>query len=252
MSVLQELRHVLQGKRNPHWFYLALPALGVAVGLHVYLRDVDVSNLVVPTALLTTVALPVVVFLILFALLLAHFNTRAVNTDYPIVIQNGEFKYEQELHIALRVETLKNLIKKLTDNAASADASKRELFESGEFAGADFGRKFPELYLKDMKDRASGASWDKLRVQEKLNLWREWDKGVGWGIFQAVDEGASGLRVQNDHVTLYDGPAGHLVAALMAGYVVGVVQEIKGEKVKVVSGPTIGPDRTSMAVVIGR
>lgn len=185
-------------------------------------------------------------------MILAHFNARAVNTNYPIVIQNGEFKYEQELHIALRVETLKNLIRKLTDNAASRDASKRELFESGEFAGADFGRKFPELYLKDMKERVGAVGWEKLRLQEKLNLWREWDKGVGWGLFQSVDEGPNGLRVQNDHVSLYDGPAGDLVASLMAGYIVGVVQEIKGEKVRVVSGPTIGPDRTNIVVVIGR
>lgn len=59
MSSLRALRDVLQGKRNPHWFYLALPPLGTAIGLHAYLRDVDVSDLVVPPAAIVSFGVPV-------------------------------------------------------------------------------------------------------------------------------------------------------------------------------------------------
>lgn len=246
MSTLKWLSDVVQNKRNPHWFFLLLPSLGAALGLHVYLLGIDLAPFTPPASYNSSfalVALPFLVFVGLFTGLLMFFNGRAINADYPIVVsERGVLSYEEELHIALRVETLKNLVHSFAESVTNKEDVRRILFESGEFAGADFGEKFPKIYLRELQEGKQQVSWDALTLQTKFELWRAWDRGVGWGIFTAIDEGRGNFSVQNHHVSMYSGRGGALVASMIAGYMVGVMNALTGSKLRAQGEPALTRD----------
>lgn len=240
INLIRWFGDILQGKRNPHWLHLAFPSAVAAASLYWYLRDRNLSY-VPPEALLThtvQIAVSVALFFLLFSALLIHFNARAKDTHSSIVVFNGELRYEDEIHIALHIVTLKNLIRSMVAKVRPEEA-RQALFDSGMLAGLEFGKSFPVIYEEELKGKNRDIRWADLGMRDRLYLWAEFDKGAGWGRFSVVDGGSRGLFVEVHHVSLFTGDAGQLVGQFMAGYVMGVVQQLVGRKVSMIEPPEI-------------
>jgi len=244
---------IASGKRNPHWLHLAMPALVSALALYLYLTSERLSY-VPPVAFqpnLVRVAVALAAFFVVFCLLLMHFNARAKDTHSSLVVFNGELRYEDEIHIALHIVTLKNLISSMVAKAKPADA-KKALFESGLVAGVDFGQKFPQIYDEELKSKNRDIKWGDLSLQDRMDLWADFDKGAGWGRFSVINSGQGGVLVQIHHVSMFTGDAGPLVGEFISGYVLGVVQQLAGRNLTLAQpSEVIGNDHNRLLVRIG-
>lgn len=248
-ELVRWLGDIIQGKRNPHWVHLFLPSLALSVGFFAYVRSLNLAFARVPDAVyneVVLVGLGLAAFFVLFTLLLMHFNARAKDTQSAIVVFNGELRYEDEIHIALHVGTFKNLIASMA--AKSKSDANALLRESGLIAGRGFGKQFPTIYADDLLDKGRGVEWRHLSLQDRLNLWSDFDKGAGWGRFSVIERDKE-ILVNIQHVSLFNGAGGALIAQFMAGYVMGVTEHIVGAGVKAVGDLEItGPQQNSVLI----
>ena len=244
MNNLREIYKILTGRAVPSWWLLGLVSLIAAYSSFSFLPiQIDaISKLltrVSADASLTNISFVTVLSLLFFAVFCSIVLIRAQKISSSMIVVNGIMRYKDEVHIALRVATLKHLIFSLVRNAKSNETL-GVMYECGRTAGADFIDRFPQTFDGEISD-SEDRKWKNLSVRDKISEWTKYDKGGGWGELNIVKTQTEFVASMH-HVSLFSGPVGKHVAHFMAGYVHVILERISEGHIRVtqpvlVSGP---------------
>ena len=245
------------GRRTPHWLLLAVASLSFAGGFYAFLQNVDVTPLVDflhRNVLVTRLLVALPVFFTLYCLLLMHFNARDSRAKSSLIELDGVLRFERVEHIAIRIATLKNILKSLVDGNADPESARKALFNAGQIAGESFGSRFEDIYLSERMDNNHNRHWANLKPRERLRQWVEFDRGVGWGDYSPIfDEKGPRVTIEIVHPTLFTQKEGELVADFMAGYATGVAKQILHmPQLHCTERPTVAVDHSSLTVHLGK
>jgi len=156
-------------------------------------------------------------------------------------------------NISFKVETLVNMLSTIhqgirawclpNDDTNIGDIStlaSKILFESGYRSGANFGWTMHEIFQKDHRE---------LQLQDKIELWCEFDSDVGFGFLSLPDDGIKeekgeknkisyteiSIRVKLSHNFLaYRRETSQTnLCSFMCGYIQGVLEKVTGQPLKV-------------------
>lgn len=148
---------------------------------------------------------------------LMNWNYSAMTQRNTLFAEDGVLLYDRQQHIAISIGSMKEILVSLAQETEEGRASQK-LFDTGQIAGARFGREFSNIYTEQIQ--AQGRKpWAALSNNEKLNAWEQYDGPAGWGQIRAHQyDRRSMIEVIFVHPSLYEGEGGELFSWLLAGY----------------------------------